>query len=118
MSKGGLFAVSLSVILAVSFIIYMRSSEPATYKPGIWPEADAAVSLANDLYKSEKERGRDFSDGPCLSNSVYHGWVLDLVHNPRQPVDELPQNQCDSYKSGSAKHFVELDLEGNLVRVK
>ena len=56
------------------------------------------------------------SSGPCLSNGTE--WVVDVVHNPRQAVDDLPANQCPSYLSGLSKHFIELDLSGNLVRAQ
>jgi len=46
------------------------------------------------------------------------GWVLDLVHNPRQPIDDLPENQCNSFVEGRSKHFVELDIEGDLIKAK
>jgi hypothetical protein len=60
----------------------------------------------------------DFSCGPCLSDALMPDWVLDVAHNPRQAMDDLPSNQCPSFREGRAKHFVELDLEGNLIRAK
>ena len=54
----------------------------------------------------------------CLSNFLISGWVLDIAHNPREAIDDLPQNQCSAYLSGQAKHFVELDLNGDLIRFR
>ena len=76
-------------------------------------EIDTAVNQAKLIYKSEKERGRDFSSGPCLSNALMPEWVVDIAHSPRLPIDDLPENQCPAYREGKAKHFVELDPDGN-----
>lgn len=106
------------VIATTSFLIFITNNTPSKYKPGIWPEADMAVSQAKHVYSLAKQRGVNFSTGPCLSNSLRSGWVLDIVHNPRTPEDDLPENQCGTYLNGQATHFVELDPEGNLIRVK
>ncbi len=91
-------------------------------KPTIPPipktEVDTAVNQAKHLYDQQKQLGQDFSSGPCLSNALLPDWVLDIVHNPRQPIDDLPQNQCSAYLQGRVTHFVELDTEGNLVRAQ
>jgi hypothetical protein len=44
--------------------------------------------------------------------------VADVVHSPRDPIDDLPENQCQAYLEGRAKHFVEIDVNGNIIRVK
>ncbi len=77
-----------------------------------------AKARATQFYSSLKAQGEDLTNGPCLSDNLTTGWVADLVHNPREAVDDLPANQCPSYVSGAAKHFVELDLNGNFVRAK
>lgn len=118
MSRLSLVIIVLMVISTSSFLIFITNNTPSRYKPGIWPEADRAASQANHVYQLAKQRGVDFSSGPCLSNSLVEGWVLDIVHNPRTPEDDLPENQCGTYLEGQAKHFVELDTEGNLIRVK
>lgn len=118
LSRSVLVVLVLMVILGASAVIYIKNSNNSTYKPGIWPEADQAVAQAQYVYNQAKERGMDFKSGPCLSNALIPGWVLDLVHSPREAMDNLPENQCKAYLEGSAKHFVEMDLQGNLVRVK
>ena len=110
--------VVLTIILVAAYLIYILNTTPGGYKPGLWPEADAAVNQAKHLYQTEKQRGTNFTAGPCLSNAIQPGWVADLVHNPRQLADDLSENQCAAYKEGRISHFVELDLDGNLVRIK
>lgn len=119
MSRSFLFALSLGVILATAFGIYLANyTSNTTYKPGISKEVDSAVNQARHFYKVNKDGGVDLSHGPCLSDDLTSGWVADIVHNPRQEIDDLPENMCPSFISGKAKHFVELDLDGNLIRVK
>ena len=74
------------------------------------------LEFAQRVYSQYKTAGGNMSSGPCLSNGTE--WVVDVVNNPRQAVDDLPANQCPSYLSGLSKHFIELDLSGNLVRAQ
>lgn len=112
MPKFLLFAISLGVIiLTVTLVLIFGRFTPKS-------EIDTAVNQANLLYNQRRLEEQDFSNGPCLSNALMPGWVLDIVHSPRQSTDDLPQNQCPAFKEGGASHFVELDPEGNLVRAK
>lgn len=114
-----IFMGILVAILVAAYITYTQSPKTTTgYRPGVWPEADKAVHQAQNLYLIRKEAEVDFSSGPCLSNDLIPGWVADIVHNPRQDIDNSLQNQCPAFLEGRAKHFIELDLEGNLVRVR
>ncbi|MEM3572883.1 MAG: hypothetical protein QXJ62_01435 [Nitrososphaeria archaeon] len=62
-----------------------------------------------------------YKNGPCLSDNEpnwnIEDWVCDIAHSPRQPIDDLPENQCQAYRNGSAHHFVELDTSCNLIKV-
>lgn len=119
MPKLPLFLTVLTVIIVASFLIYSQKGDPSkNYKPGSSNELDTAVNQAKHAYTLRKNLGTDFSDGPCLSNDLLPGWVADIVHSPRQVVDDLAQNQCPAFLEGRAKHFVELDLDSNVVRVK
>jgi hypothetical protein len=80
-------------------------------------EKNRAVVAAEEAYASAEAEGVDFAPGPCLG-IVLDGWVADVAHEPRQPVDDRPENQCGAYRSGEADHFVELDPDGNVIRVE
>jgi hypothetical protein len=75
------------------------------------------IDLAKKLYLEKKAQGMDFNNGPCLSDNIQTDWVVDIAHNPRQPIDNLPENQCTAFREGKAHHFVELDTNGNLIRI-
>jgi hypothetical protein len=79
-------------------------------------EADEeTIALAQAAYRQAVEQGVDMERGPCLG-VIKEGWVADVAHDPRQPVDDEPENQCEAYRSGEADHFVELDPEGRYIR--
>lgn len=108
--------ISLSVVVVTAWLTLRLNGPQTRALPK--NEIDTAVNQAKHLYNQQKALGEDFSNGPCLSNALLPGWVLDIVHSPRQPVDNLPANQCSAYLEGRATHFVELDTEGNLVRAQ
>lgn len=123
--RGKLLILVLFVIALVSLaIVYVHETNPfnapieGNYKPGLDDEIDNAVKKAQDVYKSRVGTGDDLSTGPCLSNDLLPDWVVDVAHNPRQKIDDLPENQCQAFIEGRATHFVELDLDGEVIRIK
>ncbi len=81
-------------------------------------ERERAIELAKDLFERRRAEGADMSGGPCLSDEIIPDWCVDVAHYPRQEVDDLPQNQCQSYRSGRVHHFVELDPKGQVIRAR
>lgn len=117
--KTKLLLFTLFLITAVSLLtVFFTEKKEEIYKPGMQADLDRAVNQARSVYEEKKAKGYDFTDGPCLTNDLSPDWVADLVHDPRVAQDDLEKNQCQAYLEGRAKHFVELDLDGNVVRVK
>ena len=114
MPKWLLVILSLIVVILTSLITYTLNSDKQLKKS----EIDVAVNQAKYLYQMKIERNGDLSNGPCLSNALMPDWVADIVHSPRQEMDDSPENQCPAYLEGRARHFVELDLNGNLIRAR
>ena len=81
---------------------------------------DRAVNEALAAYHQAKLDGTDLSRGPCIAEQLpgLPDWVADIAHDPREPVDGVPANQCRRFRSGQAHHFVELDPSGNLIRAQ
>jgi hypothetical protein len=81
-------------------------------------DKDKAITAAKFLYAGQAKR--DLSSGPCLSESLpgLSDWAVDIAHDPRQPVDDQPANQCQSYLNGDTHHFVELTPAGQLIRAQ
>lgn len=79
-------------------------------------ERDRAIRMAQALFREKKAQGLDMSNGPCLAEEIIPDWCVDVAHSPREEVDNLPQNQCQSWRAGRVHHFVELDPDGNVIR--
>jgi hypothetical protein len=61
----------------------------------------------------------DLSDGPCLTDGgveFYDDWVCDVAHSPREPVDNLPENQCQAFRNDEAHHFVEVSPQCEFIK--
>lgn len=79
---------------------------------------DAVRAAAAKAFDAVKAKGAEYlADGPCIAENVVPGWVIDIAHEPRLPVDDLPENQCAAYRDGTATHFVELSPEGKILRI-
>lgn len=81
-------------------------------------ERDAAIAAALEVYAQRKAEGVDFSNGPCIAEEIIDDWSVDIAHDPRQDIDNQPENQCQFYRDGKTHHFVELTPEGELIRAK
>ncbi|MBI3260957.1 hypothetical protein HYZ64_01120 [Candidatus Berkelbacteria bacterium] len=78
-------------------------------------EKEAAIAAAKGAYAKAKTEGKDLESGPCLGR-VFPNWAADVVHEPREQIDNLKENQCKDFIEGTVKHFVELDPQGKVIR--
>ena len=78
------------------------------------------MAEAKAAFDKAQASGENLSSGPCLAEQLrgQPDWAADVAHDPRQPVDDLPANQCSSYREGTTHHFVELDPQGALIRAQ
>ena len=126
---GKIVVFSVVGLVIVYVIIMLFIAEPAT--PSEVSEAKAivgenkvngydktAIEAAKQAYAQAKASGLDLTTGPCLGESAETGWAFDIAHLPREPIDDLPENQCPAYRAGKIQHFVELDTRGAVIRLK
>src|SRR3990167_85748 len=103
------------IVVAVVLFFVFRDRDQTTV-------ADQALEKGKQLYAEAAARGDDLSAGPCLSNGVFPGatptdqWVVDIAHSPRVEEDNFEINQCSAYVRGEAKHYIELDERGGLIK--
>lgn len=118
-SKPAIFILTIVVIGVVSLatLLFSPKSEKE-YRPGISKEEDKAANQAQKLYQEKKKLGVDFNYGPCLTNDLMPGWVADIIHTPKNEIDLKVENQCQAYLEGRATHIVEMDKEGNIIKVE
>jgi hypothetical protein len=107
----------LIVIIVVLFLFILSLPIISHYKTET-NEKELAIEKCINACRETLISGKDLSNGPCLLNPITElkNWVCDVAHNPRQEVDNLPENQCSSFREGKAKHFVEVDIACNLIR--
>jgi hypothetical protein len=121
--KTGIIVVSATTGIIVLFILIMTimSFIGRDSVEEIDPTADYEkflITKAKTIYNEQASIGVSMINGPCLSNNLDTGWVLDVVNDPRTAIDNLEENQCEEYINGNASHFIELDTEGNLIRMQ
>ena len=85
----------------------------ACTKSVTFSDQDLAVYKANKIYQELKDRGINFSDGPCLSPEIIKDWSVDIAHNPSNSIDKLPENNCSP-----TLHQVILDPNGIIISAK
>jgi len=81
-------------------------------------EEERAKAACIEACRNAKNAGQDLSNGPCLLDPISEmpDWVCDVAHSPREDVDNLPENQCSAFRQGSAKHFVEVDVNCQFIK--
>lgn len=110
MKLGWLLPVGLIALLgSVVYFVFLFS--PATESSGV------AVSLCVTKCQENLIKGVNTAVGPCLSNEIQKDWVCDMAHKPRQAADDLPENQCSAFREGSAKHFVEVNENCQVIQI-
>jgi hypothetical protein len=97
----------------MGILLLLFFPETFTPKPRI-NVTDVCISKC----KSELASGKDLSNGPCLLDPVpsAEDWVCDVAHWPRENIDDLPENQCSSYREGKATNFVEVTPKCEFIR--
>jgi len=136
MSKA-FFAIVFIAIIAVSIVflfgLLLRGNEDDWIKnnigiyekhgvPSETPqeviEQKSSVELAVELYEKKKSEGMIFNS-QCLGVIGEGGerYAVDIVHVPRSEEDNKIENQCEAYRDGDVKSFIELDKAGNIVRI-
>lgn len=93
--------------------VYVKHGNPDSV-PDYVKEQQDAVSCALSLYDAKKQEGMQFSS-QCLGSC--NDYAVDVVRVPRNNEDNLVENQCLDYKEGKVSNFIELDKEGNIVRI-
>ena len=100
--------------MTIFFVSYLKTNQTRDLLEGNKTKKQQAIECALQLYKEEKNKGVDISS-QCLG--VWGDYAVDIVHVPRSSEDNLIENQCQDYRNGKVHHFIELDKNGNIVRI-
>ncbi|MBU3907293.1 MAG: hypothetical protein KKA64_03510 [Nanoarchaeota archaeon] len=96
--------------------IWVKHGNPGGL-PNYVQEQQQAITCALNLYSQKKAGSMEFLS-QCLGTcELGGGYAVDIVHAPRVEEDNHAENQCEDYKQGKAKNFIELDKNGEVVMV-
>ena len=105
------------VVLTLILIIFVVSISGCTKK-----SSETKIDLLKDecvsVCKNALVNEMNLTNGPCLLNHMSDPhWVCDVAHSPREPVDNLKENQCSAYGK-TANHFIEVNPECKIIRIR
>ncbi len=110
-----IFVVIILLVLISGIIFIFLDSEKKTEKINNRELSDSeSVQCALQLYQQKKAEGMNFFS-QCLGTCW--NYAVDIVHIPRSNEDNFEQNQCRDSREGKVSRFIELDLNGNIVRI-
>jgi len=90
--------------------VWIKHGNPAEI-PSYVLEQEEIISCAVGKFDNFMEEKSSQCLGLCGT------YAVDLMHVPRNEEDNLVGNQCAEYTNGTVAHFIELDGEGNVVRI-
>lgn len=93
--------------------VYIKHGSPASV-PDYVKEQQEIINCALNLYEKNKEEGIEFNS-QCLG--ICENYAVDIVHVPRNEEDNKVENQCQDYREGKVTKFIELDKDGEIVRI-
>jgi len=92
--------------------IYIPQGYPSSVPDGVKAQHDS-LDCALKLYISQKPANGYNSE--CLG--VCGDYAVDVVHTPKNANDNKQENQCSAYLDGQVKSFIEIDGNGNVVKI-
>lgn len=107
--------IMIFAILIFSMILFFANFELIEkIRAGKKDMEQTAMKCALVLYEQEIARGIELNS-QCLG--VCGGYAVDIVHVPRVNEDNILENQCSDYREGRVSKFIELDKNGDIVRI-
>lgn len=94
--------------------VWIKHGSPSE-TPDYVLEQQEAIECSLQLYDDEENKGIEFSS-QCLG--ICGNYAVDIVHVLRNEEDDKPENQCEDYKIGKVSNFIELDKDGEIVKIK
>lgn len=93
--------------------IWIKHGNPASM-PDYVREQLNLISCSRSLFETARVSGMRFNS-QCLGRCI--DYSVDVVNVLRNSEDNLVENQCSDYRQGITKHFIELDKNGEIVKI-
>ena len=90
--------------------VYVMHGNPSEI-PNYVKEQQEAITCALNKFDNFAEEISSQCLGTCGD------YAIDIVHVPREDEDNLVENQCEDYGSGKVQYFIELNGNGEIVRI-
>jgi len=124
MKKLHITLIIIAVMIIGTFIFLRISGEDSWIRDsrGIWVKHGNPAEIPDYVLEQQEmincatEKFSDFNgeiNSQCLGTCG--DYAVDIVHVPRASEDNLPENQCEEYRIGKLKHFIEFDKNGKIV---
>lgn len=110
-----LVLVGILLMLVATFFVFTNNDNLAPSSQVTPAKKQELIALAKQSFQKAKTKGQNMENGPCLG-MIAIGWVADVAHNPRLPIDDKVENQCPDYINKTAKNFIELDTNGQFIK--
>ncbi|MEK6890934.1 MAG: hypothetical protein AABX03_02250 [Nanoarchaeota archaeon] len=112
MKKRVLIYILILILIVIGLVIIFPKTQNTKNSE------EEIMVFASNLYQAKKAQGMNYSS-QCLGTISINNisYVIDIVNVPRTKEDNLQENQCQDYLNGNVKHFIELDKNGQLVRI-
>jgi len=125
-SRKALIITGIVIVALIMVFLILRGNEDSWIKDsrGVWvkhgnpsqtpdyvAEQQQHISCAQAKFSEFKEEFNSQCLGSCGNYSV------DIVNVPRITADDLTENQCPEYLNKETNSFIELDKNGNIVRI-
>jgi len=95
--------------------VYIEHGHPKNMPQEV-EDQQRIIEAAQSLFEAATLNEQDLSSGPCLG--TVENYAVDITHDPRQAVDDEQKNQCQDYIDGKVSNYIELDQNGEVLRVK
>lgn len=107
------------LILGVSVVFLGGCTSPGSMDNSVPAQEQTLINACIQACQNAKAQGTNLESGPCLLNPMpqNNSWVCDVAHNPRQEIDNLPENQCSAFTHGEANHFIEVTPNCEFIRM-
>ena len=90
--------------------VWIKHGNPAETPAEVLTQQEA-INCARELYTNFDEEFNSQCLGTCGD------YAIDVVHVPRSEEDNQVENQCSAYRNREVNHFIELDKDGEIVRI-
>jgi hypothetical protein len=92
--------------------VWVKHGNPSAIPDKVKAQQEA-INCANERYKFYS--GKIEFNSQCLGRCG--NYAVDIVHVPRNAEDNLAENQCTDFLEKKVSSFIELNKNGNIVRV-